>query len=322
MAEALTLSGLVMLTVLLLGYGLFYDRLWRRSPYEKRLAAFLGEPQQTARGKATQSNKQSVSAALAELEALRKERGRTSMRLKLRRAGLNRTVRAHYLRIVLWTVLAMAVMLILGRGLVTLALVAVIVGVVFPRFHLNWLIRRKQRAMTADMPAALDVIVRGIRSGLPLIECFKLTAREGRDPLRSEFIRMLNDLEVGMTIDEAVHRFARRVPTQEAAFFAIVIGIQSKAGGNLSEGLANLSDMLREREKLAAKIRTMSAEAKTSAWIIGLLPVAVSATIYFTTPGFIAVFFETTKGNLILAGCLLWMAIGVFVMRQMIQIDM
>ena len=126
---------------------------------------------------------------------------------------------------------------------------------------------------------------------------------------------------MGIPIAEAVERLYRNVPTPETNFFAIVIGIQAQAGGNLSEALGNLSRVLRDRKKMKAKIQAMSMEAKASGGIIGSLPVIVAFLVYLTSPGYISVLFTSTPGNMILAVAAFWMATGIFVMKKMINFD-
>ena len=166
------------------------------------------------------------------------------------------------------------------------------------------------------------MIVRGVRAGRPLVDCLAIVANDTEDPIRSEFRLVVEDQSVGITLQEAVDRLAERVPLQEVGFLATVITIQSRAGGSLTEALGNLSTVLRGRRQLQAKVKAMSAEAKTSAGIIGSLPVIVAGLVQLTSPEYLAVLYQTDLGLMVLAGCALWMSIGVFVMRQMINFDM
>jgi tight adherence protein B len=163
--------------------------------------------------------------------------------------------------------------------------------------------------------------VRGLKAGLPLGDCMKIIAAEAQEPVTSEFRAVIEDQAMGMPVDEAVQRMPVRIPVAEASFFAIVITIQSRTGGSLAEALGNLSKVLRERKKMRAKIVAMSSEAKSSAGIIGALPVFVTGAIYFTTPDYIALLFTTSAGNIILAVSGFWMLMGILVMRKMINFD-
>jgi tight adherence protein B len=167
----------------------------------------------------------------------------------------------------------------------------------------------------------VDVIVRGVKAGLPLLDCMKIVAAEAEEPIRTEFKAILDTQAVGMPLGEACGKLYERTPIPEANFFGIVVGIQQKAGGNLSEALGNLSRVLRDRKKMKAKVRAMSQEAKASAAIIGSLPVAVMTLVYLTSPGYISVLFTESLGHLMLAGSAVWMMMGVLVMRKMINFD-
>ena len=135
-----------------------------------------------------------------------------------------------------------------------------------------------------EFPNAVDIIIRGVKAGLPLGDCLRVIASESPEPLRTEFRRIVEAQAVGLSVTEAVERIGERVPVTEANFFAIVIGIQQKAGGNLTEALTNLSRVIRERKKMKAKVKAVSSEAKTSAGIIGALPFIVGFFVYITTP--------------------------------------
>ncbi len=163
--------------------------------------------------------------------------------------------------------------------------------------------------------------MRGIKSGVPLADCLKIVAAEAPEPVRGEFKTVIEDHALGMPLGDAVQRLPDRIPVSEASFFAIVIAVQSRTGGNLSEALANLSTVLRQRKKMVAKIAAMSAEAKASGGIIGSLPIVVGGVLYFTAPDYIGLLFSTTTGNLVLAACGVWMGLGMLVIRQMINFD-
>lgn len=180
---------------------------------------------------------------------------------------------------------------------------------------------RRKKAMEKDFPSAIDIIVRGVKSGLPLNDCLRIVSREIPDPLGSEFARMVEQQGHGLPIAEAVDRLADRVPLTEANFFAIVIGLQTKTGGRLAESLDNLVSVLRARVQLRAKIRSMSSEAKASGAIIAALPVVVTILVYITSPAYISLLFTEAIGNVVLIGSAIWMLIGVFVMRKMIAFD-
>lgn len=204
-------------------------------------------------------------------------------------------------------------------------LFSIIVGIGLGPGVLALYVRRKRNkrklAMEKDFPGALDIIVRGVKSGLPLNDCIRIASRDIRDPLGAEFAKMVEQQSLGMSIGDAVTRFAARVPLQEASFFAIVIALQTRTGGRLAESLDNLVSVLRARVQLRAKIRSMSSEAKASGMIIGALPPIVATLVYFTSPDYMGLLFSEAIGNVVLVCSALWMAIGVFVMKKMIAFD-
>jgi len=206
-----------------------------------------------------------------------------------------------------------------GQTLMVTGFVAFAMGLGLPRWVLSFLANRRRRLFTNHFATAIDVIVRSVRSGLPVNEAMRIVAREAPDPVRAEFNKLVEALKVGVTLEQALKRMRDAMPTPEVGFFAIVMTIQGKSGGNLSEALGNLSGVLRDRKRLEGKIKAMSAEAKASAMIIGSLPIAVMFLVYLTTPHYIGMLFTERVGNLLLAGCAVWMGTGIMVMRKMIN---
>src|SRR6185312_1227405 len=181
-----------------------------------------------------------------------------------------------------------------------------------PRWVVSFMTKRRQKKFTEEFAASIDVIVRSVRSGLPVNEALKIVAKESPDPVGSEFRALIEGLKVGVSLDQGLVRMYDNMPTAEVSFFAIVMSIQLKSGGNLSA-------VLRDRKRLHGKIKAMSSEAKASAGIIGSLPIVVMSLIYFTTPSYIMLLFQERLGNLMLVGCVVWMSIGIAVMRKMIS---
>lgn len=190
-----------------------------------------------------------------------------------------------------------------------------------PFWLLAYLKNRRETNFLNAFPDAVDVIVRGIKTGLPLGDCLKIIAAEAQEPVKTEFRSICETQAVGMPLGEACAKLHDRMPLAEANFFSIVITIQQKAGGNLSEALGNLSRVLRDRKKMKAKIKAVSTEAKASASIIGALPIAVMTLVYITSPEYIELLWTTSLGHIMLAGSGIWMFIGVMVMRKMINFD-
>jgi tight adherence protein B len=194
-------------------------------------------------------------------------------------------------------------------------------GLGAPRWWLGYAKSQRERKFLDAFPDAIDIIVRGVKAGLPLLDCIKMVALEAPEPVKSEFRYILDTQAIGMPLGDACGKLYERMPLAEANFFGIVVGIQQKAGGNLSEALGNLSRVLRDRKKMKAKVRAMSQEAKASAAIIGSLPVLVMVLVYLTSPGYMTLLFTEKLGHVMLAGSAVWMAIGTLMMKKMINFD-
>ena len=197
------------------------------------------------------------------------------------------------------------------------ALVAGFVGTFgLPRWILAKLIKRRQSKFLAELANAIDVVVRGVKSGLPLNECLSIISRESPEPIAGEFKEVVEQQRVGVPLAEALDRLVQRMPLSEVKFLAIVISIQQQAGGNLPEALGNLSGVLRDRLRLQMKVKALSAEAKASAMVLASLPPMVMFMVYASSPDYIMPLFVTKTGNMFLLGSAFWMSMGVFVIRR------
>lgn len=206
-----------------------------------------------------------------------------------------------------------------GQSKLVLGFAVFVAGFGLPRWVLNFLFARRKKRFTKEFAGAIDVIVRSVRSGLPTNEALRIVARETPDPVGSEFTRLVDGLKVGVTLEQGLKKMHENMPTPEVGFFGIVMTIQAKSGGNLSEALSNLAAVLRDRKRLEGKIKAMSSEAKASSAIIGSLPPGVMCLVWVTTPAYINLLFTERVGNLLLAGCAFWMFTGIMVMRGMIN---
>jgi tight adherence protein B len=200
------------------------------------------------------------------------------------------------------------------------AIAAALIGTLgLPRWFLGKMITRRQRKFQAELANSIDVIVRGVKSGLPLNECLQIIARESPEPICSEFRYVVEQMRVGVPLAEALDRLINRMPLSEVKFLSIVIAIQQQAGGNLSEALGNLSGVLRDRFRMEMKVKALSAEAKSSAMVLASLPPGVMMMVYMSSPDYIMPLFSTTAGNMMILGGGFWMLCGVLVMRKMIN---
>jgi tight adherence protein B len=271
--------------------------------------------------KSQRSRRDQVESSLKDLEARRLKESKVSLSVRLTQAGLDWSTQKF---MVISGVLAAAffgLAMFAGGGLLGASGLAFAAGFGLPRWALSFLKKRREKAFLRALPDAVDVIVRGIKAGLPLFESIKVVAADAPEPLRGEFLAIIETQAIGMPLGEACARLYDRMPVPEANFFGIVIAIQQKSGGNLSEALGNLSKVLRDRKKMAEKIQAMSMEAKASAGIIGALPPIVMLLVYLTTPDYISLLWTHPTGQLMLVGCVVWMSIGIFVMKRMINFD-
>jgi tight adherence protein B len=267
------------------------------------------------------SRREQVEVTLRDLEARRLKEKRIPLSVRLTQAGLNWSTQKFMVVSGVLAAVFFAAAMFVGGGILGAAGLAFAGGFGLPRWGLSFLKKRREAAFLKALPDAVDVIVRGIKAGLPLFESIKVVAADAPEPLRSEFLAIIETQAIGMPLGDACARLYERMPVPEANFFGIVVAIQQKSGGNLSEALGNLSKVLRDRKKMAEKIQAMSMEAKASAGIIGALPPIVMILVYLTTPAYISLLWTDPTGQLMLVGCVTWMSIGIMVMKKMINFD-
>lgn len=267
------------------------------------------------------SRRRQVADTLKELDDRQKQREKISMRLRLERAGLDIEPRVFWIASVICGVLVGLIIWIMAPNLsIIVPVLGAFVGFLgLPRWILARMTKRRQYKFIDEFANAIDVIVRGVKTGLPLVECLNIIARESPQPIAGEFTELVEQQRVGVTLAEAFDRMMVRMPLAEVRFFAIVLAIQQQAGGNLSEALGNLSGVLRDRKRLQAKVRALSAEAKASAAVLGCLPFIVMILVYITTPSYISLLWNTRMGQFLLVAAGFWMTCGVLVMRKMIN---
>jgi tight adherence protein B len=268
---------------------------------------------------AIKSRREQVEGSLKELE--KRNAKSVPLSVKIAQAGLTWSTRRFWITGGVLGAAAFFTTFILEGGLLAALGLGFAAGVGMPFWVLKYLKKRREAKFLAGFPDAVDIIVRGIKAGLPLVDSLRIITVDAAEPLKSEFRAILDTQTIGIPIGEACGKLYERIPVPEANFFGIVIGIQQKAGGNLSEALGNLSRVLRERKKMKAKIQAMSMEAKASAAIIACLPIAVMFLVFITSPQYIEALWTEAMGRLMLLGCATWMSIGVFVMRKMINFD-
>lgn len=269
--------------------------------------------------------RKSVQDSLKELDTKQRSKDvnikRPPLKVQIRQAGLTTTMERFYVYSVLAGLALTAVAFVAGAPTIALPFVLLVGALGLPRWYVGFLRGRRVKAFLNEFPNALDIIVRAIKSGLPLNDGIRLIANESPEPVRGEFRRIVESQQIGMSIPDATLRMPETMPCAEASFFGIVIQIQQQAGGNLSEALGNLSRVLRDRKKMKAKVQALSMEAKASAAIIGALPFIVAFLVYLSSPNYIMPLFTTSTGHLILVISGVWMSIGIFVMRKMMNFE-
>jgi tight adherence protein B len=313
--------------VMLAGLGFVFVTPGDSSAKALKRAQAMGGPDKAERSRLARKEAQTLTAEQRrkQIQAQLKEAERTNrknrvtLEAKLRHAGLTLSVRTFWM-ISAGVGLGLAlVVFVLGQKPLIALGVGFSAGLGLPRWVLGFLAAQRMKKFTAEFANAVDIIVRGIKSGLPLNDCLRIIAKECADPLAPEFQRLVENLAMGLAFDQALEKMYERMPTAELRFFAIVMSIQQKAGGNLAEALGNLSAVLRSRKLMREKIKAMSSEATASAGIIGSLPPGVMIIVYMTTPKYMSLLFSDPRGNLMLLVGAFWMSMGIFVMKKMIS---
>jgi len=321
----LGLVGLAALSAAAIIYILAYPLLSGSTKTEKRIQGVTeNKAKRAVRNVQTEqinNRRRQVAETLKELEQKQKQREKLTMRMRLERAGVDVTPRVFWLASLVAGGAIGAITYVSLPGMSPLIAVAAmfIGGLGLPRWIIIRMIKRRQSKFLDEFANSIDVIVRGVKSGLPLNECLNIIARESPSPIKEEFKELVEQQRVGVPLSECFERMMARMPLPEVNFFAIVISIQQQAGGNLSEALGNLAGVLRDRKRMQAKVKALSAEAKASAGVLAALPFAVMMMVYFTTPNYIKVLFTAKMGQFFLVCAAVWMTCGILVMKKMIN---
>jgi tight adherence protein B len=322
--STLAVALLAMLAVGGVVYALLYPTLSGEKRAEKRRKEFAGRPS-AVRGidrEAQARNKRGqVAQSLKDIENRENARNKVSLEQRIAQAGLTWTPKKYYgVSAGLAAATGLALWLATGNWIIGLAGLF-IGGFGMPAWFLKRCKNKRLKKFGVEFPNAIDVIVRGIKAGLPVNDCLRIIANEAVEPVKSEFRLIIEAQALGLPLADATTKLFERMPCAEANFFGIVISIQQKTGGNLSETLGNLSRVLRERRKMRDKIQAVSMEAKASAALIGSLPPGVATLIWLTTPKYIEILWLSQTGKFAMVAGGLWMLIGVLIMRKMINFD-
>jgi len=200
-------------------------------------------------------------------------------------------------------------------------LVGIAIGFGIPHFTVGFFMKRRVTKFTSSFPDAIELLVRGLRSGLPVTETLQVVAKEVPGPVGEEFKMVTERIKIGRTMDDALQESAVRLNTAEFNFFCITLAIQRETGGNLAETLANLATVLRQRAQMKLKIKALSSESKASAYIVGSLPFLVFAMVWYVNPHYLSGFFSEERLMIAGIGGLVWMSIGAFIMAKMVSFE-
>jgi tight adherence protein B len=275
----------------------------------------------TATRAAPKVRRDQLEETLKELEARSKKRKHPPLSVRIEQAGLTWSKQHFMIGSGVIGLLMFVAVLVVGGGLLGAAGLAFGAAFGLPRWTLSFLKKRRHAKFLEHFPDGVDIIVRGIKAGLPLLDSMRVIVSDAPEPIKTEFRAIVETQTIGLPLGEACGKLYERIPLPEANFFGIVVAIQQKSGGNLSEALGNLSRVLRDRKKMKAKIRAMSMEAKASAGIIGSLPILVMGIVYLTSPDYIELLWTTPLGRMMLAGSACWMLMGIMTMKKMINFD-
>jgi tight adherence protein B len=325
MLSPTAMTFLVTVAVGGVAYVFLYPLLSGEKRAEQRMRGIANEGGEVRRARKAvdpvASRRAAVEDTLKQLEERRKHSRRPPLGVRLQRAGLDWSKRQFWMASAGLAIVTFIAAWLMGAPVFVAPVLAAAAGLAAPRWVLSYLRRRRENKFLEELPNAVDVIVRGVKAGLPIGDCIRIVANETQEPVKSEFRSIVEETSMGIPLPDAAVKLFQRMPLPEANFFGIVIAIQQKAGGSLAEALGNLSRVLRDRKKMKAKIQAMSMEAKASASIIGSLPIAVMLLVYLTSPAYIELLWTHPTGHLMLFGSGVWMSIGIMVMRKMINFD-
>jgi tight adherence protein B len=308
-----------------LGFALV-PQLMGGSRADKRIKAMQGDVQANRRqvnaDRVRETRRRDIAQTLrTQTAALEKRKKRIPLQDQLYQAGMKLKRGAFIRNSVIVGALVTVVAFVLQVDPIYCVVLGATSGYLLPRMYLGRRRKKYQNQFLEELPNAVEAIVRGVKSGLPLNDSMRLVAKEAKEPIKADFQRVLDQQAVGKSMQEAVLTLYERVPLPEVNFFVVVITVQSQAGGNLSEALGNLARVLRNRKKMKAKVKAMSSEAKASAGIIGSLPIIVAILVSLTTPTYLLPMINTQIGQILLGVAAILMFMGGFIMNRMVQFD-
>lgn len=247
------------------------------------------------------------------------EKKKKSLSESIMLAGLEITTKQFWLYSLGLSVVLTVLVILWGKGPFVIIMTAIIGFLGVPRLVLRHMAKKRQKKFMADFADVLESMVRLLKAGMPVSEAIKMVGREYTGPIGEEMSRIFDQQKIGVSLPDAMLSCARRIPLTEVAMVATAISIQAQTGSSLSEVFENLSRLIRARMKLRRKVQAVSSEAKSSALIIGCLPVFVASGMYAMNPEYMGLLFTTSTGKMLLTGAIFWMSCGILTMRQMIN---
>jgi tight adherence protein B len=284
----------------------------------------------SARGDGFRGNETNKALAKQKAELARKlkevsddEKGKkkdsVSLRQMLQQAGIEAPVSQYWIGAAVFSGVVWLALMLTHWSILVKCMIMVTTFFGLPKWFLKKKAQSRQKKFLKEFADALDAMARLLQAGMPMSEAIAMTSREFQGPLKEEMLRVYDNQKIGVAIGEAALMMARRVPLAEVQMFATALQIQSETGSSLSEVLNNLSNVIRARFRLRRKVQALSSEAKSSAAIIGCLPVLVMLALWFARPEYIGLLFSKPTGHIMLGGSLFWMSLGILMMRQMIN---
>ena len=293
---------------------------------DKRIKAFdraeLGKnPGDRLAGDKERRRKELQQSIIDQARENERKKKRIPLQMQLYQAGMKLKKGAFIRNSLILGVIIFALLFVLRVPILFTVTFAMTGAYLLPRMYLARRRKKFRKDFLEELPNAVEAIVRGVKTGLPLNDTLRLVAQEAKEPVKSEFAHVVDAQAMGQSTEDAVALIYERIPLSEVNFFVVVISVQQKSGGNLSEALSNLARVLRDRKKMKGKVQAMSSEAKASAYIIGSLPFIVASLVSFVTPSYLLPLFMTPMGNIMLGVAAFMMSIGIFIMNRMIQFD-
>jgi tight adherence protein B len=317
----LVLMVVGLMTMMVLGYAALSGPSAARESH-RRLQAVRYRHAESANVKVEAQYKKAVQARKPKVHQIAGSSSRAeALALRLHRTGKKWTLQQYlYASLGLATAIALIVYLKSGAFLLSLG-AGLIVGGGIPHMVVGHFVKKRSNQFTTKFPDAIELLVRGLRSGLPVTETLGVVAQEVPGPVGEEFKLITDRIRVGKTMEDALQETANRLDMAEFSFFCITLAIQRETGGNLAETLSNLAEVLRKRAQMKLKIRAMSSESKASAYIVGSLPFFVFVMIWWVNPDYVGKFFIDERLIVTGLGGLVWMAIGGFIMAKMVSFE-